>query len=32
VASLDALFAEAYPADGPGAAVRIEKGGVVILR
>jgi CubicO group peptidase (beta-lactamase class C family) len=32
VASLDALFAEAYPADGPGAAVRIEKGGEVILR
>lgn len=29
---LDALFAEAYPADGPGAAVRIEKGGEVILR
>lgn len=31
-AELDALFAAAYPADGPGAAVRIEKGDEVVLR
>ena len=30
--ALDALFTEAYPADRPGAAVRIEKGGEVVLR
>lgn len=31
-AELDALFAAAYPADGPGAAVRIDKGGETVLR
>ncbi|HUF79045.1 MAG TPA: serine hydrolase domain-containing protein, partial [Thermoanaerobaculia bacterium] len=31
-AELDAAFAAAYPADGPGAAVLVEKGGEVILR
>lgn len=31
-AELDALFAEAYPADQPGAAVLVEKGGEVVLR
>ncbi len=30
--ALDTLFAEAYPTDRPGAAVRIEKGGEVVLR
>lgn len=31
-AELDAAFTAAYPADGPGAAVLVEKGGEVILR
>lgn len=31
-AELDGLFSAAYPADGPGAAVRIETGGEVVLR
>jgi D-alanyl-D-alanine carboxypeptidase len=31
-AELDGIFSAAYPADGPGAAVRVEKGGEVVLR
>ena len=31
-AELDALFTAAYPADAPGAAVLVEKGGEVVLR
>ena len=29
---LDAMFREAYPADGPGAAVRVQRGDAVLLR
>lgn len=31
-AELDALFAESYPADGPGAAVLVKKGDETVLR